>query len=909
MKAEDDVQSQIQPQFPPSYIPENRRAIDWGHNGLIAYASGACVHLSHTQNTKLVHVGSIEVAPYTVSCIRFHPTLRTIAIGDVCGRLFLWEIDFRRYIASAKPLKSRNDKIMALQWKDDVLLVLLSSKKLVGVVFDKKYSMDDLKYFRIIWEINLPREFTSFSLEPNFGKRILFHGFENIFSIYQYDNINEEPKSLLEEVSLNEKSNIKDAQWSLHLPGYIFIVVERDLMYFNIESSSLIPLIDKKLVRSGFSFIVQFPADHTKLLTIHRNSVISLYEITSNYIYSLTREFQSKFAKGVPVTAAVCPFNDNHLTIFYNNIGLAFFDLKSMRITSIDPTFPSDVTAYDSDGTQYVIGTKNGYVILGNLFDTNDQKRFYVSSEQITFISYDAPALRVYWQTIKDLGIIDLATRTIERFKSHANKSTRCFGSHFGALLVQHDDNVLGIFIEGKERPLLLKDKIIDVSIDINSNQCQGKFYVLLSNNSIMFYSYNENGILSNGGVRPRVIDFDPLCLTTLEDDFVTGFSDGSLSFYNSRTKASKKVHLNVTGLRSLQFGKNSNIVFGLCQGTFLFKYEGKDINVCPFHVRNFKVVSDSLLLVLADDGIVKFIRISDWMQLSYVSNYAPAPSEDQILKYFIENRKENDYYTPIARDAWIFLNEMPMNMRLHSVLCTGKVGEFDRIHYEYLSRIDSNVYKIKVLRFNTLIFLGKFEEAADLIFEPDSNKNNFLTNSLLSTLLLLVSNGLTEKARIQLKAISMSLFSQQKYDEGSVLMKAANYDKDAAIYLLENNKFEYAIKFIRNIENKEEHKELLLIYGIKLYKLGRLDDSIPLFAAAEQYHPVLYILFTLGLIPDAYFLYKKLQELNLLAPLQEQYHSMIPELTNLQDLCDIIKQQFSFVLTRLEIDVDNYFN
>ena len=86
---EDTLQSQIQPQFPPPYTNENNHAIDWGYNGLIAYASGACIHLSHQVNNKLQHVGSIEVNPFQLSCVKFHPNLPIIAIGDVKGRVFM----------------------------------------------------------------------------------------------------------------------------------------------------------------------------------------------------------------------------------------------------------------------------------------------------------------------------------------------------------------------------------------------------------------------------------------------------------------------------------------------------------------------------------------------------------------------------------------------------------------------------------------------------------------------------------------------------------------------------------------------------------------------------------------------------------------------------------------------------
>ena len=92
----------IIPQFPPAYVKENGRTIDWGIGNLIAYASGCVVHLSYVDGDKLQRMCSIEVAPYPVTCISLHPTRRILAVGDNNGRTFLWDLDSRRFFASAK---------------------------------------------------------------------------------------------------------------------------------------------------------------------------------------------------------------------------------------------------------------------------------------------------------------------------------------------------------------------------------------------------------------------------------------------------------------------------------------------------------------------------------------------------------------------------------------------------------------------------------------------------------------------------------------------------------------------------------------------------------------------------------------------------------------------------------------
>jgi hypothetical protein len=87
--AEQSMDREIQPQFPPSRTRENSDYIEWGDTGLIALTSGPCVLLSYFRGDQLLHVGSIELSPYNVSCCKFHPTMKLLALGDSHGRAFI----------------------------------------------------------------------------------------------------------------------------------------------------------------------------------------------------------------------------------------------------------------------------------------------------------------------------------------------------------------------------------------------------------------------------------------------------------------------------------------------------------------------------------------------------------------------------------------------------------------------------------------------------------------------------------------------------------------------------------------------------------------------------------------------------------------------------------------------------
>jgi hypothetical protein len=440
-----DTTHEIQPQFAPSYAKANSCSLEWSNMGLIAFASGPCCLVSYFRGDKFVSCGSIELSPYSISCFKFHPTLKLLGLGDVHGRVFLWDFDASKFVASAKPLRP-NEVCIAMNWHDDTLLVLTSARALVGVSRHIGASTHTLKNFAILWTLQLPADHARFSIDPHSSRVLMFASAQNHFAFYHTAD-RDRPTPFGDAVALSETVSIADAQWSLHMPGFIFLLLDKSIWFFHLHSRSLIPLASDTSISSPFSFLVQFPGDHMRLVCGHRSGTLSLQKAGDDLFYRHCDDIQH----GGLIAATISPTNDNFLAAFHQHQGLGLFDVAHMRLVTMDLSFPADVTAFDSDATRYALGTDCGVLILGNVFDRHEIKRFAVSDRPISFVSFDAPRGRVYWQTERDLGVLDIASRCNNVFSAMRAGSLRCFGSHRGALIVQREQRALGVFIAGKE--------------------------------------------------------------------------------------------------------------------------------------------------------------------------------------------------------------------------------------------------------------------------------------------------------------------------------------------------------------------------------------------------------------------------------------------------------------------------
>jgi hypothetical protein len=312
---------------------------------------------------------------------------------------------------------------------------------------------------------------------------------------------------------------------------------------------------------------------------------------------------------------------------------------------------------------------------------------------------------------------------------------------------------------------------------------------------------------------------------------------------------------------------------------------------MCEFEVKAFKIISESLLMVKASDGMVKFVTIENFRPLSYFSRYLPAPSESQRLRDFIRYRPSTAY-PKLACDAWTAVAGRA-NLRIHAMAGAQVIGLFEKVNICLLDRISEQNDEWTNMKLMSLLFLDKFEEAAQLQHMTEAVEPNFLRQSLLSAYLLLTENPIDERARILLKSSAMRLFNVEKWDDAVLLMRIGRLDKEAAEYLINNDKTQLAAKFVRSTLTEAERRTALLRLGARCLDAGKAAQALVAFAVAQHDPVVLFALFTMGLIPDAHFLLLHLRNTGRLSRCTDEQMKVVTGLMDIENLERIIEEQF----------------
>lgn len=160
---------------------------------------------------------------------------------------------------------------------------------------------------------------------------------------------------------------IQDIQWSLHFPGFIWVLLENEIVFFHIDSKTLLPMLRQRTSASSFLKIIQFRSNHKKFITLHRNGLLTVFENKKDLIYSVSQEIIPKHCNSQVVTLAQNPISDKELFLVYSEIGPALFDVDREKIVTSCFNFPVTITAIDCSEDYYAIGTSVGVLFYLNL--------------------------------------------------------------------------------------------------------------------------------------------------------------------------------------------------------------------------------------------------------------------------------------------------------------------------------------------------------------------------------------------------------------------------------------------------------------------------------------------------------------------------------------------------------------
>lgn len=878
------------PNLTPIFVPDNSDTLEWGVDNIVAYATGFCVHLSHVNGEKMNKAYSIEFAPYNVSAIAMHKNKRMIAISDVAGRVFLHLFDSRTFVSKIVT-RDTNESVTSLIWKDDLLLILYSSGRLIAVSRDPENSQKDdyTECFKHHWETFVSKEYNKISLDPFKEKYILVSSKADSFSLYEFQKnyMDYPPVPYFEKVTPTGGA-ICDIQWSIHLINYIFIVFSNEISLFHVDGQSLVHIYSKSS-GSPYQNLVQLPNNQNKFIMIHKYGRITVLSSDKDYVFTRVKEFSIKSMSGKMISAVNSRVNDDHIVILYDVIGACLMDVDKNIIISFDTKYPSAVSSFDTDGTYYVFGTVDGYIVLGELYTERHLYRYSIGSSQVSFVKYDFSHRRIYWQDKDEIGYVDLSTRKVTKYKSKFSAVCNCYGSSKGAFLVKRDDRILGVFVEDRELPLITKDAIIDVSLDPNSSgRSNGTFLILTKPGEIYIYSYNKEKITLLNAYRASDESY-PTASAIEGDIFAVFFADGFFSYYDHQTKESTSIPCRFTKVQDMLL--MNSILYGIADEEYLFYVVNNEIRICHGRISKYCPITDYIVMIQTGEHVRNFC-LDTRGYVSLRTKINPLPDEEYIIK----QSPNRQLFSLESRDV---LNVLDGNisMRLHNKLGLNntKGQSFEEIKECLITRGTETTGMSAIIN---KILLNKYSDAADIISEPINDVSSLMIDTFMKTTLILIQeHGTCESIKSTLKSSAAILITSGKFEEALILYKIGGLEDYGIESFIECGRFDTAISLLQCINNKEEH---IFKLGRVLYRDGRLRDSMLYFAASNHYIVILYILFKLNKFIECKHLKDILVEREKIADLSPKYAKYIdPDIPSAQELIQNIETKYNEISSK----------
>lgn len=891
--------SELIPHFPPPFQSQNSRAIDSSKHDICAVATGNCVHFSYLTDNRLNQSYSYVIGKRAITALRFHDKDRQLAVGNVKGSVYLFDIDSRQVIGyTGTPLEF--GEIYDLQWNGDILLVLHSQQRITAI----SYSAITTNHLTQLWRLNLPSEYTKMRVDPHDRNLLLVTGFESDFSIYKMSAQGNEPTPIHKQVSLTGAGEVMDAQWSLHLPSYIFIIFPREIYLFKLYSQSLSSVARRQKSSSPFTTMIQFPYDHSKVFLSHKSGTLTIINIEDPYKFIQASELQHKQNYQNLINISLCRTSDNYLIFWYNPLGIALFDIKLNKMVSVVPINTYKIISIDSDGTLFAFGTSTGCVIYGTLYDKDMTQIYRVSTQPIKFVSLSPTLNQIIWNSNEAYGIIDLTNRKINSLFTRRSPIKKAKGSFLGQILVQREDMILGLDSTGSvESPISLPHNIIDFCFNsLDFDRCA----VLLENNAIYLYKNCHRNVLSMYKKINKIsFNGEPTCIAWSGDRILIGLSTGHVSEIIILNKKQRNYQITNSPIKKIRLYEG-RYVFGLTEKGQLF-CELTNTKLSSYLYQDFCVIDSKHVIAMNIEGYVSILQIDSFQQISKTSKYSPLPSAKSVLTKFLNEARLSTFLSEEAKDVYLCYENKP-TLKMMSMAAIGESKLVDQINCYILNRASLSDTEKREALFEAYLFADRFSEASDALSTIQIKEDNYLYSVVLAALTLEFENEVSEKQAARLKVAAVSLFNNEKYQEGSILLRLARLDRIAVDYLLEFNQLEEAIKFLRGNVDDNGKKFTMLKIGGMLMQNGKMKESIIFFAGADEFHPLLFAMFSIGEIIDCFKLKKYAESIGKLVPLSSNISSLVGNLIDLPELCQIIDDEFRSILDKHQIPRSTYF-
>jgi hypothetical protein len=382
------------------------------------------------------------------------------------------------------------------------------------------------------------------------------------------------------------------------------------------------------------------------------------------------------------------------------------------------------------------------------------------------------------------------------------------------------------------------------------------------------------------------------------EDTIVAVSSEGGLYRCSVKKTQIKKVAMPAK-VSSVGFGERETL-FGRTSTGFL--YFGKEVS--KIAIMSAAVIQQNMVLVMRDDRVLEVLVLPSFRPLVKESKVLPLNSENEILRRRIF--RERPVFSRSGRDAWLCLRQSPP-FGMIGVCGSGDSRAFHDFEISFLKRATIDGRDKREALFFALLFADRWTEISDLLFEVDVKDKDYSYYVLISSLIMGFSNGVLSEQRVRLQESGLLLFQAGEFDRGSVFLRLGKCDRLAIDYCLEFGRLDIALNFLRGSLSDEDKAEAMLQIGGHLLKKGEILRSICFFASCREFHPLLFGLYSLGLISDCWFLKKWAKENGMLKGLDNP-KQFVGGIVGFEELCHVIDAEFQSILCSLSIDLELFF-
>ena len=877
------------PHVPMEFTCINEKAFDFGFCGTAAIATSHLVNFSYFLNKQLKMAYSISPSNSQVTCLKFNPRNPTVVICTADGSLFLYDSENRNYLGFILE-RNESNKIVDVLWYSNTIIVLYEKKTLACYSYSTSSQTKTKFNISLNWSIQLPISYNSMSIDVISNSRIILSSTkEKKFQIFDL----EKKQFTSNPVHLNSNSGINDAQFSYHIPGYMFILMETELLLYDEKNQTIVPVFRTERAGICYTRIYQLINDHSRLFLLTKAGSAVALKVNHPFEVVEDNEFNCPSHNLRISAACTSTYDDSVMLFLVQPMGICLFDLERNTIKGIVPLNSSKVVAASSNTKYIVTGMNNGTVVVRDLYNHEKQMNFRVSETSVNYVCICEESNDIVWLSSSEFGTIDLEKRIITKNVSKPNV-TKALVSKKGAILVQRSASALGIIINNREYPLIMNQQAIDFCF--NEKECvptEGSFMVLTDQGELHFFKYSMHGIGSPFlRLRPFGAAGQATSITWCGDVFATGTQLGTVSMMNLKTgtvKAFSPVQGPITSIKIVD-----NRVLGIGKSKL---FSGPtDVQVSPFYVDRFDTCSDNEKnshLICSYNGYAFFVSQNGFKLLSDRCKSDSTPPQSA----FIEERLKNDMHTsPEARDLIFALKGKPC-LRTMIKGCIGETKKISEIELGLakLSRKRSEVFK-------ALLFVNEIEAAGDIMLESDEKSNDYLFNAALGAAALSLVDA-KEKQKEKIVKSAKKLISVGKYEEGSIMLRMAGADEEGFRLFMSKNNISNGLKFARLMNDDEKKRNLLFEAGSLLVSDGKFTDSALLFIAAKEGHAALFSIFSLGNILDCFVAKKLLKDLGMLNEISEDKKSSLRPI-DLSDMNSIIDTEFQNICKKMNLSI-----